>query len=112
MEITRAISVRQPYAELIMLGVKTEEFRSIPTKIRERIYVYASNTLADDDSSLKRTKKTASELPRGFLIGTIEIVDCSGSKERGFVWKLKDPIRLETPIRPTKKPQPVWFKPF
>lgn len=28
--VKRAISVRQPYAEMIMLGLKNEEYRSIP----------------------------------------------------------------------------------
>ncbi|PYQ88659.1 MAG: hypothetical protein DMG02_17325 [Acidobacteria bacterium] len=33
---TRAISIRQPYVELILRGKKTREFRSRPTNIRER----------------------------------------------------------------------------
>ncbi|MDA8409599.1 MAG: hypothetical protein M0001_04305 [Treponema sp.] len=40
--ITRAISIRQPYVELILQGAKTEEYRSMPTNIRERVYLYAS----------------------------------------------------------------------
>ena len=31
--ITRALSIRQPYAEQILRGVKTAEFRSRPTKV-------------------------------------------------------------------------------
>jgi predicted transcriptional regulator len=38
----RALSVRQPYAELIMRGEKSVEYRSRPTKIRELLYVYAA----------------------------------------------------------------------
>lgn len=112
MGTTRAISVRQPFAELIMQGVKTEEYRSIPTNIRERIYIYASNTLINDQGGIKRTKKSIDELPLGFIIGSIELIACTGSKERGFIWKLKNPIRFEHPIKPKNKPQPVWFKPF
>ena len=38
----RALSIRQPYAELILRGVKTIEYRSRPTKIiGERFYIYA-----------------------------------------------------------------------
>jgi hypothetical protein len=40
----RALSIRQPFAELIMTGKKKHEYRNIPTNIRERVYVYASNT--------------------------------------------------------------------
>ena len=39
----RALSVRQPYAELILRGVKTIEYRSRPTRIvGERFYIYAA----------------------------------------------------------------------
>jgi predicted transcriptional regulator len=43
----RALSVRQPYAELILRGIKPIEFRSRPTKIiGERFYIYASRQWA------------------------------------------------------------------
>src|SRR4051794_1772593 len=39
----RALSIRQPYAELILRGIKTSEFRSWPTRILdERFYIYAA----------------------------------------------------------------------
>ncbi len=39
----RALSIRQPYAELILRGIKRIEFRSRPTKIiGERFWIYAS----------------------------------------------------------------------
>jgi hypothetical protein len=39
----RALSIRQPYAELILRGIKPIEFRSRPTTIiGERFYIYAS----------------------------------------------------------------------
>jgi hypothetical protein len=39
----RALSVRQPYAELILRGMKTTEYRSRPTRIvGERFYLYAA----------------------------------------------------------------------
>ena len=36
----RALSIRQPYAEAIMRGTKTSEFRSGPTSIRGRGLIY------------------------------------------------------------------------
>jgi hypothetical protein len=39
----RALSIRQPYAELILRGIKTAEFRSRRTKLLdERFYIYAA----------------------------------------------------------------------
>lgn len=36
----RALSIRQPYAELILRGIKTIEYRSRPTRIiGERFYI-------------------------------------------------------------------------
>jgi predicted transcriptional regulator len=38
-----ALSIRQPYAELILRGIKTVEYRSRATKIvGERFYLYAA----------------------------------------------------------------------
>lgn len=106
----RTLSIRQPYAEQIILGIKTEEYRSIPTNIRERIYIYASNTLDEADESTKGIKNT--DLPRGVIIGSVEITGCYGSKTDGYAWTLKSPERLSEYVKPIKKPQPVWFYPF
>src|SRR3954466_3821975 len=39
----RALSIRQPWAEMILRGIKTIEYRSRPTRIiGERFYIYAS----------------------------------------------------------------------
>ncbi len=39
----RALSIRQPFAELILRGIKTVEYRSRPTSIiGQRFYIYAS----------------------------------------------------------------------
>jgi hypothetical protein len=41
-EKLEAISLRQPWAEEVMLGIKKIEYRHSPTKHRGRIYIYAS----------------------------------------------------------------------
>ena len=39
----RALSIRQPFAELILRGIKTVEYRTQPTRILgERFYIYAT----------------------------------------------------------------------
>jgi hypothetical protein len=42
-KIIRAISIRQPFEEQILRGDKKWEYRSLDTKIRERVYLSASN---------------------------------------------------------------------
>jgi ASCH domain len=110
MPITRALSIQQPFAELIMVGKKKFEYRSIPTKIRERVYVYASKKSGPE----KRWKESGYEpgtLPTGVLVGSIEIVGCDGSS-RDYKWKLASPKRAKRMLKPKNQPQPVWFRPF
>jgi hypothetical protein len=73
----RALSVRQPFAEMILAGTKKVEYRTVPTRIRERVYIYASRK----PGPLKAWKKAGCEpgdLPMGVLVGMIEFVDCRG----------------------------------
>jgi len=110
--LKRAISIRQPYAEQILLGVKTEEYRSVPTKIRERVYIYAS--LGPGDSvDFRKMKAEPGDFPTGVLVGTVEIVNCKWDSRRGcFAYGLERPRRLVRPLRSPKRPQPVWWRPF
>jgi len=103
MPIRRALSVQQPYAEQILRGTKKYEYRSIPTRIRGRVYIYAT---------LKPVDHTNCRLPRGRIIGTVEITGCEWSeRDSRYRWKLSRPRRIR-PCIPRNHPQPVWFYPF
>ncbi len=110
---TRALSIRQPHAEAIMRGVKKIEYRNSPTKIRERVYIYASlgRYSAGDEADMMDEYDihavSCEELPRGVLIGTVELFDCDGGD-----WHLRAPERAVKLLKPDKQPQPVWFRPF
>ncbi len=106
----RAPSIRQPYAEQILRGIKKIEYRSRPTSIRERVYIYASLTpgRAKDFDSMGLAP---GDLPVGVLVGTVEVTDCSG-EPGDYKWHLKRPKRLRRMVRPRKHPQPGWFNPF
>lgn len=109
-KVMSALSVRQPYAELIMRGKKKFEYRSQPTKKRERVYIYASLT-PGDERDFRDLKLKPGDLPAGVIIGTVEIVNCTG-RPGDYEWHLANPERLAESIKPEKKPQPVWFIPF
>ena len=51
------------------------------------------------------------DLPRGVLIGTVELWECTGvaTITNGTSAALQ---RAEKLVKPTKHPQPVWFNPF
>jgi hypothetical protein len=110
MQNLRALSVRQPYAELIMSGKKRIEYRSRRTRLRERIYIYVSKIPGPLDAFADLAMKPG-DLPTGMLIGTVEIYDCTGA-DRDFHWHLRNPERLTELVRPKCKPQPIFFYPF
>src|SRR5947208_15957812 len=89
----RAPSIRQPYAEQILRGTKRFEYRSRPTAIRGRVYIYASLKPGKPEE-FKRLRIQSGDLPIGVLVGTVEITGCSG--ERGdYKWHLARPQRLQ-----------------
>jgi len=110
MKRLRALSVRQPFAELIMRRKKRFEYRSRATNVRGRVYVYAS--LNPRPWMDWRTLKADWTVPIGVVIGTVEIVGCRPSRRWGFAWELRSPRRLKRPMVSKAHPQPVWFFPF
>lgn len=107
----RALSIRQPYAEEILRGTKTIEYRTRPTRIiGKRFYIYASRQPSD----LKEFAKLGCEpgdLPVGVLVGAAKIARCTGEPPN-CEWHLSDVKRLKRPRKPKRMPQPVWFSPF
>lgn len=92
--IERAISIRQPYCDQILRGIKRTEYRSRRTHLRERVYLYASLTPGDrvdwDDYGC-----APGDLPAGVIIDSVEIVDCRWNDASDtFEWKLARPRRL------------------
>jgi hypothetical protein len=62
----RALSIRQPHAEAIMRGVKPIEFRSHPTKIRERVYIHAAlGRMSPEDESYWMNEYRIKDVERG-----------------------------------------------
>src|SRR5690242_2351771 len=75
----RALSIRQPWAELILLGHKTIEVRSQGTHILERVHIYAGRNRIEAEEEARIASQFGIDvdaLPRGVLVGTVEIVGC------------------------------------
>lgn len=124
-----ALGIQQPWAELILRGIKTLEVRSQPTRTRGTIYVYSSrrsSTLPAAAEVVERLGLDLGELPKGFLVGTVELVGCRPATPEDaaaacvppellmsqFVWELGNPQRLAEPLAPRFLPYGVWFYPF
>ena len=125
----RALSVRQPWAELILLGHKTIEVRSRRTNLRERVYIYAGLNRIEPQEEARIADQFGIDvegLPRGVLVGTVAIVGCLPLKKDDgeaacfdiadtdgfYAWLLARPQRAEEPVKPTRQPQPMFFNPF
>ena len=116
----RALSIRQPYAELILRGEKTIEYRSRPTKvIGERFYIYASKSSVQPSAARgagQPIPDCGPDLPRGVIVGTAVISHCTNGATGPTAdhWHLTDVQRIKHPRKPRGRPQrgPVWFRPF
>ena len=108
----RAISIRQPYVESILKGSKKYEYRSRPTQIRGRVYLYAA-AKPGPQANWKKLKMEPGDLPTGVIVGSVEIVGCTYFKEDDcYGYRLKGPRRYKQPVQPKGHPQPTFFYPF
>ncbi len=108
-----ALSIRQPWAWMILHGGKDIENRDWPTRVRGRVFIHASKGMTRDewDSAWIFARGSGAavgatlagiardNIERGGIVGSVEIVDCVTSSEShwfvgryGFV--LRDPKPL------------------
>lgn len=109
----KAISIRQPWAWLIMHGGKDIENRCWPTRLRGRVLVHAAKGMTVEEwehawmfavgsgisPNAANRGLTRHTIERGGIIGSVEIVDCVTASDSpwfmgkyGFV--LRDPRPL------------------
>ncbi len=115
----KALSIRQPWAWMILHGGKDIENREWPTRFRGRVLIHASKGMTRDEweiawefahnsgagAKASEMSLTCDNIPRGGIVGSVEIVDCvmhSDSRwfcgSYGFV--LRNPIVL--PFQPCR----------
>lgn len=129
----KAFTVYQPYAHAIVTGLKHYETRPRRTSVRGRVAVHAGKL--DTVRATKRLSDRAfweligavegkTELHRGAVVGTVEIVDCVPveeivesltERERAlgdyspgrFAWVLENPVMFDEPF-PARGKQGWW----
>ena len=114
-----ALSVRQPWAWMIIHGGKDVENRDWPTKVRGRVLIHAAKTITTEewrsawnfsqgtDAPAKASLAglTRGTIQRGGIIGSVEIYSCvTEFRSHWFMGKygflLRDPRPLPfTPLR-------------
>ncbi len=123
------LGVQQPWAELIMKGIKTVEVRSSNTNQRGPIYIYSSRKLSKNpkaEIAIEEHGLIRDELELGKLLGSVEIVDskpcekkdsvaaCLGNEDlsKFFSWHLEKPKPFKKVVEVKYLPYGVWFYPF
>ena len=71
----KVLTIKQPWATLIMQGYKRFEFRSCQTKYRGDLLIHAGKGI--DKEAIKRLEKyLPEELSTGKILGKVTLVDC------------------------------------
>jgi len=82
----KALSLKQPWAELILQGRKTVELRKWNTKFRGKFLIHASKK--PDEDGMKEFGFDG--LPCGCIVGEAELVDVKNYNETGDFDEDKD----------------------
>jgi len=119
----KALTICQPYAELILRGVKRVENRKWPTSYKGPMLLHAGKSLDWLDLDATETKDEGYDIPLsamtfGAIVGRCEVVACvpilavrslrhvelfpwlndHDHTEGPFCWILENVVRFETPI--------------
>jgi len=124
----KALTIRQPWASLIVNDYKHYEFRSWKTNYRGKIFIHAGT--GTDRSYLAKYTDYNLEYINGAIIGEAEITDCILVDEKFnkelrslnhkvytdnvgyYAWKLDNIIKYDQPI-PAKGQLGLWnYKEF
>ena len=70
----KVLSIREPWASIIINGYKEYEFRSWKTNYRGKILIHASKNI--EKENVERFKELNLNYKQGFIIGEAELVDC------------------------------------
>ena len=112
----KALTIREPWASLIINGYKKYEFRGWKTNYRGKILIHAGLNIEKD--MLNRFKDYNLDCVKGAIIGEANLVDCilvnkefneelmeidpvvygRSNHAENYAWKLENIIKYDSPI--------------
>ena len=121
----KALTIKEPWASLIIEEYKKYEFRSWKTKYRGKILIHAG--LGIEKDMMERFKDYNIDINPGYIIGEATITDCILVDEKfncelrstdpvvygrsnhteTYAWKLENVVKYEKPI-PCKGKLGLW----
>ena len=122
----KVLTIKQPWATLIMQGNKRFEFRSWQTKYRGELLIHAGKGI-DKEAMIRLKKYLPKDLPFGKILGKVTLVDCikmspefknmllkendeiytKSSFKENFGWELTDVEVFDEPIE-AKEQLSLW----
>jgi len=101
----KAISVRQPWAHLIVSGIKCIENRDWNTNYRGPLFIHAGSHLWEGMSVAEIEKRyhvrIPDDFPRGAIIGIVDLIDVvTSSNDRFFSGPFGLVLRNARPLPP------------
>lgn len=114
----KALTVKQPWASLIIAGYKPVENRIWYTHHRGPLAIHAgtgtdSDGMRDHARLVNKIVKTFGPLPHEAVLGTVTLVDCIDDSRSRFAdpgawhWKLANAHRFRHPV-PARGRQRLW----
>jgi hypothetical protein len=103
--VLKCLSLRQPWASLIVAGEKKVENRSWYTRHRGPLLIHASKTV--DLDACREHRLDPESLPTGVILGLVNVADCLPPEEPcrsrwadkgAHHWLLADPQLLRNPV--------------
>lgn len=117
----KTLTVKQPWASLIVEGIKDIENRTWKTKFRGRVLIHSSASSAGEISTLLNSVQKIGlidkmcngglgyDLPKSAIIGSVEIVDCIINHESIWAEKTEfSPYRVDGEENEGIKPIYNW----
>lgn len=121
----KALTIKEPWASLIIEEYKKYEFRSWKTKYRGKILIHSGCSVEKD--MIKRFSDYDININPGYIIGHATIVDCilvdeefnkklrnidpvvygRSNHTETYAWKLENVVKYENPI-PCKGKLGLW----
>lgn len=98
----KAVTIKQPFASLIVHGIKKFEYRTWRTKYRGDILIHAGASTVKDQ--LYRLDNTDIIIENSRVVGKVTITDCvlitdENSEYYGlYAWCLEDPVIIKSDV--------------
>ena len=93
----KCLSVRQPWASLIIHDMKRVEFRTWATPHRGPLLIHAGKARPDADGC-REWQADPDGLPLGALLGVAELVDVTPEAGGGYGWIVARPLVFTSPV--------------